>query len=155
MHCRYTYNSRYPQINPVNGTTLMKKNHEVSDGELKKVIADFLEMGHIENIVSMFRQDPQYYKWSGDILQDERFNVRLGMAVLFEELKEIQPDELSKAVPSLLPLLDSNKSLFRGEAVSLLGIINTPEAKNLIKAKQNDPSPQVREMVEMVLEEIS
>lgn len=133
----------------------MEKKHEVSDTELKKVIADFLEMGHIENIISMFRQDPQYYRWSGDILQDERFNVRLGMAVLFEELKEIQPDELSKAVPSLLPLLDSDKSLFRGEAVSLLGIIGTAEARDLIRAKQDDPSPQVREMVDMVLEELS
>jgi len=131
----------------------MKKNHEVSDAELKKVIADFLEMGHIENIVSMFRQDPQYYKWSGDILQDERFNVRLGMAVLFEELKEIQPDELTRAIPSLLPLLENENALMRGEAVSLLGIIGTVEARNLIKAKINDPSPQVREMVEMVLEE--
>jgi hypothetical protein len=133
----------------------MKKNHEVSDAELKKVIADFLEMGHIENIVSMFRQDPQYYKWSGDILQDERFNVRLGMAVLFEELKEIQPDELTGAVPSLLPLLENENALMRGEAVSLLGIIGTAEVRNIIRAKKNDPSPQVREMVEMVLEEIS
>lgn len=133
----------------------MEKNHEVSDAELKKVIADFLEMGHIENIVSMFRQDPQYFKWSGDILKDERFNVRLGMTVLFEDLKEIQPDELSKAVPSLLPLLENENALIRGEAVSLLGIIGTPEARILIKAKQNDPSPQVREMVEMVLEEIA
>ena len=131
----------------------MKKNHEVSDAELKKVIADFLEMGHIENIVSMFRQDPQYYKWSGDILQDERFNVRLGMTVLFEELKETQPDELAKAVPSLLPLLENENALMRGEAISLLGIIGTAEARNPIKAKQNAPSPQVREMVEMVLEE--
>ena len=105
----------------------MKKNHGVSDAELKKVIADFLEMGHIENIVSMFRQDPQYFAWSGDILNDERFNVRLGMVVLFEELVKILPHELVKAVPSLLPLLNDENSLIRGEAVTLLGIINTPE----------------------------
>lgn len=133
----------------------MEKNHEVSDVELKKVIADFLEMGHIENIVSMFRQDPQYYKWSGDILQDERFNVRLGMAVLFEELKEIQPKELTGAIPSLLPLLEGDDALMRGETISLLGIIGTDEARTLIESKQNDPSPQVREMVELVLEEMS
>ncbi len=77
------------KFSTANGTASMEKNHEVSDAELKKVIADFLEMGHIENIVSMFRQDPQYYMWSGDILKDERFNVRLGMTVLFEELKEM------------------------------------------------------------------
>lgn len=129
----------------------MKKNHEVSDEELKKVIADFLEMGHIENITSMFRQDSRYYAWSGDLLRDERFNVRLGMAVLFEELREIQPQNLALAVPSLLPLLDDDNPLIRGEAVSLLALTGTPEAKDHIEKMHNDPSPQVREMVELVL----
>ncbi len=55
---------------------------EVSDKELLKVIKDFLEMGHVENIAAMFRQDPRYFQWSGDILDDERFNVRLGVSVL-------------------------------------------------------------------------
>lgn len=133
----------------------MEKNHEVSDTELKKVIADFLEMGHIENIVAMFRQEPEYFSWSGEILRDERFNVRLGMSVLFEEMKEIQPKSLEKAMPSLLALLKDENSLMRGEAVSLLGIIATPEAKKHIQSKIHDPSPQVREMVELVLEETS
>lgn len=87
------------------GYNFNEKNHEVSDEELKKVIADFLEMGHIENITSMFRQDSRYYAWSGDLLRDERFNVRLGMAVLFEELREIQPQNLALAVPSSCPCL--------------------------------------------------
>lgn len=130
----------------------MQKNHEVSDEELKSVIADFLEMGHIDNIVAMFRQDPRYYSWSGDILKDQRFNVRLGMAVLFEELKTIQPTELETALDSLLPLLDAEEPLYRGEAVSLLGIINSPKAREAIEQKRNDPSPQVREMVRLVLE---
>ncbi len=145
MHCRCNLTTN------LNGTTSMQKNHEVSDEELKNVIADFLEMGHIENIAAMFRQDPKYYSWSGDLLQDERFNVRLGMAVLFEELHILQPDQLEKALPSLLPLLEAEEPLYRGEAVSLLGIINSPEALFHVKAKKDDPSPQVREMVELVL----
>lgn len=131
----------------------MKNNHEVSDEDLKKVIADFLEMGHIENIVAMFRQDPDYYAWTGELLRDERFNVRLGIAVLFEELKAIQPEKLEKAIDSLLPLLDDENPLLRGEAVSLLGVIGTREAKKHIHTKSNDPSPQVREMVDLVLTE--
>jgi len=131
----------------------MQKNHEVSDEELKNVIADFLEMGHIENIVAMFRQDPRYYTWSGDLLKDQRFNVRLGMAVLFEELKIIQPQELEKAEDALIPLLDAEEPLYRGEAVSLLGIINSAKARRHIEKRKDDPSPQVREMVELVLED--
>lgn len=131
----------------------MRNKHEVSDRELKSVIADFLEMGHIENIIAMFRHEPRYYAWTGELLRDERFNVRLGIAVLFEELKIVQPEELEKALESLLPLLEDENPLLRGEAVSLLGVIGTKDAKKHIHSKSNDPNPQVREMVELVLSE--
>ena len=49
--------------------------NDVSDAELLSVIKDFLEMGHVDNIVAMFDRDPRYFKWTGDILQDERFAV--------------------------------------------------------------------------------
>lgn len=127
--------------------------NEVSDSELKKVIADFLEMGHVENIVSMFKRENRYYQWSGELLQDERFNVRLGMAILFEELKTTMPDMTHLAIPALQPLLNHESPLIRGEAIGILGIINTDGAVKLIKTLENDPSEQVREMVEMTLEE--
>ncbi len=75
------------------------------------------------------------------------------MAVLFEELKIIQPQELEKAEDSLIPLLDAEEPLYRGEAVSLLGIINSAKARRHIEKRKNDPSPQVREMVELILKE--
>ena len=123
----------------------------VSDQELKKVIADFLDQGHVENIVAMFRREQKYYEWTGEILSDERFSVRLGVSVLFEELLQIQPEKLPMAIPSLVKLLDSENPLLRGEAVSILGLIDTEEAIAPIKLLQDDPSPQVREMVELVL----
>jgi hypothetical protein len=125
----------------------------VSDDELKRVIKDFLEMGHVENIVAMFRRDPHYYTWTGEILDDERFNVRLGVAVLFEELQSLQPEKLKLAIPSLSRLLQSASALMRGEAISILGIIGTDQAINLIREMLTDPSPQVREMAELVLED--
>jgi hypothetical protein len=125
--------------------------NEVTDQELKKVIADFLDQGHVENIIAMFRRDPQYYEWTGDILLDERYNVRLGVTVLFEELRTIQPDKPALAIPSLVKLLDSENPIMRGEAVSILGIIGTSEAMTLVRSLQSDPSPQVREMVQLVL----
>lgn len=126
--------------------------NEVSDQELKKVIADFLDQGHVENIVAMFRREPKYYAWTGEILSDERFSVRLGISVLFEELRAIQPDEVTLAIPSLTTLLHAEEPLIRGEAVSVLGIIGSSEAMAAIRQLQNDPSPQVREMVQLVLE---
>jgi hypothetical protein len=127
---------------------------DVSDTELKKVIADFLEMGHVDNIVAMFRREPAYYGWTGEILDDERFAVRVGVAVLVEELKKIQPEKLPLAIPSLVRLLCTESPTIRGEAIGLLGLIGTAEAVGHIRALQTDPSPQVREMVELVLEEL-
>ncbi len=126
---------------------------EVSDQELKKVMADFLDQGHVENIVAMFRREPKYYEWTGELLNDERFSVRLGVSVLFEELQAIQPDKLPLAIPSLVKLLDSEESLIRGEAVSMLGLIGTKEAIAKVHQLHKDPNPQVREMVQLVLAE--
>ena len=126
---------------------------QVSDKELKKVIADFLEMGHVDNIIAMFRRDPRYYCWIGEILADERFAVRLGVSVLVEDLKSLQPERLPMAIPSLGKALDSEEPLYRGEAVNILGIIGTSEAIELVRTKLADPSPQVREMAGIVLDE--
>lgn len=132
---------------------MKKPPNEVSDQELKQVIADFLDQGHVENIVAMFRREPKYYGWTGEILSDDRFSVRLGVSVLFEELQTMQPDQLPLAIPSLIKLLDSEQPLLRGEAVSLLGIIGTKAAMAAIGRLASDPNPQVREMVELVLAE--
>lgn len=128
---------------------------EVSDKELKTVIADFLEMGHVENIIAMFRKDPAYYDWTGEILDDERFAVRVGVAILFEELKKLQPEKVQLAIPSLLRLLNAESANIRGEAIGILGTIGTDEAVAHIRQMVSDPSPQVQEMVELVLEELS
>ncbi len=127
---------------------------EVSDTELKKVIRDFLEMGHVENIVAMFRREPAYYEWTGEILDDERLAVRLGVSILFEDLKSIQPEKLYLAIPSLTELLQSDSPNIRGEAIGVLGIIGTAEAYEHIRTLATDPSPQVREMVELTLEDL-
>jgi len=128
--------------------------NQVSDDELQRVIADFLDMGHVENIVAMFRREPRYYDWTGEILADRRFAVRLGVSILFEELKALQPERLALAVPSLRRVLRSEEPLLRGEAVSVLGIIGTTEAIELVRAGLADPSPQVREMAALVLDEL-
>jgi len=132
---------------------MKNQKNEVSDKELQTVIADFLEMGHVENIISMFRHEPDYFRWTGIFLSDERINVRLGLAILFEEFRAIAPDMMTLAIPSLADLLHSPEPLYRGEAISLLGFIGNEESLALIKEHAEDPSPQVREMVAMVLEE--
>lgn len=139
--------------NKSNGAIVLKE--EVSDEELKRVIGDFLEMGHVENIFEMFKREPLYYTWAGELLDDERFAVRLGISVLFEELKVHHPHDLSLAVPSLLQALNSGSSHVRGEAVSVLGIIGTLEALEGVRRALDDASPQVVEIAIDVLEEFA
>ncbi|MHB8148886.1 MAG: HEAT repeat domain-containing protein [Desulfobulbia bacterium] len=127
--------------------------HKKEQTELIAVIADFLEMGHVENIMAMFKQDTSLYALSGELLRDERFMVRMGMAVLFDELKVIREQEVALAIPALLPILDEETPWMRGEAVNLLGIIGTPEALVYIKSLADDPEPQIREMVRDILAE--
>lgn len=126
---------------------------EVSDAELKKVIGDFLEMGHVENIVAMFRKEPDYFEWTGEILQDDRFNVRLGLTIVFEELQSEAEKNFHRALPSLEEVLSHESSLIRGEAIGILGIIGTTKALELVRSMASDPNAQVREMVAFILED--
>lgn len=128
-----------------------QKKEDVSDEELLKVIADFLEMGHAQNIVEMFKQDSRYYEWVGPLLTDERFAVRLGVSVLFEYLIEERPEDVHLAIPSLSNVLKHETPWVRGEALSVLAIIGTPDAIALIKTLETDPAPEVAAIVQDIL----
>ncbi len=124
------------------------------DTGLVKIIADFIEQGLVENIVVMFKRDPSLYELTGELLRDERFMVRMGVAVLFEELVEIRPKDVALAIPSLLPLLEDETPFVRGEAVNILGIIGTSEALDQVRKLEADPDPQVVEIVADILSSI-
>lgn len=117
------------------------------DIDMVKVIGDFLELGHVENIVAMFKQDIRLYNIVGSLIRDERFAVRLGTAVLFEELAMLQPKETALAIPSLLPLLQDENPFLRGESATILGIIGSPVALQHLLPLKDDPDPQVREII--------
>jgi len=123
---------------------MMNKDYSI---DLLQVVGDFLELGHVENIVAMYKQDTGLYNLAGDLIRDERFAVRLGTAVLFEELAVVQPNEIFLAIPSLLPLLQEENPLLRGEAATILGIIGSPAALQHLLPLADDPDPQVREII--------
>ncbi|NLB05467.1 MAG: HEAT repeat domain-containing protein, partial [Desulfobulbaceae bacterium] len=118
---------------------------------LLQVIVDFLAMGYADNIVAMFRQEPRYWEWTGRLLTDERYAVRLGVLVLFEQLVVLCPEKLPLAIPSLAEQLDNPVDWVRGEAVSVLGLIASDEALDLVRSRLDDRSPQVREIAHDIL----
>ncbi len=124
---------------------------EIDDEALLQVIADFLALGHVDNIRAMMLQEPRYLAWSGRLLTDERYAVRLGVSVLFEILVELCPQQLHRAIPGLIVQLRHTEPWVRGEAASVLGIIGTPPALAALPALLADPSPQVREIVHDLL----
>ena len=120
---------------------------EPDDKEMISVIADFLEQGLVDNIVSMFKADSHYYPLVGEVLKDERFAVRLGVSVLFEELVAAGAEGVGLAVPALIKLLDpATPAYVRGEAAGVLGIIGSPEALAALAPLVNDDDPQVAEI---------
>jgi hypothetical protein len=121
--------------------------------DILKVIEDFLELGHVENIVAMFKQDRSLYSLTGDLIRDERFTVRLGVAVLFEELAALHLDDIQLAIPALLPLLKETNPILRGEAATILGIIGNEEAIGNLQTLQSDPDQQVLEIVTDILDQ--
>ncbi len=129
---------------------MVNKDYTIS---LLQVIGDFLELGHVENILAMFKQDTGLYNLSADLIRDERFSVRLGTAVLFEELAVIRPNDISLAIPSLIPLLHEKNPFLRGEAATILGIIGSPAALQHLEALAADPDPQVREIITDILKQ--
>lgn len=126
---------------------------EVDDTELLGVIADFLEMGHVENIVAMFAATPLYYSWTGKFLTDERFAVRLGVSVLFEYLVDQYPDDVQLAIPSLKKALNHPTPWVRGKAVSVLAIIGTHEALTTVAPMVNDQDIQVASIARDIMKE--
>ena len=124
----------------------------IDDTELLHVIADFLALGHVDNIVAMFRQDPRYFHWTGPLLTDNRYAVRLGVSVLFEHLVSLCPENVSLALPSLEAQLDNPHVWMRGEALSILAIIGSEDALKLVRVHLNDPAPQVAEVAHDILD---
>ena len=75
----------------------------------------------------------------------------LGVLVLFEQLVVLCPEKLPLAIPSLAAQLDNPVDWVRGEAVSVLGLIASDSALDLVRSRLDDRSPQVREIAHDIL----
>jgi hypothetical protein len=128
--------------------------HPVNDDNLVSMIADYMEQGFLENIIDMFRKDSGLYSFVGELIQDERVRVRVGVTALVEELREKDFMNISRALPSLLPLLDHPTALVRGDAANLVGIIGDLGSVSLLKKLLHDANADVRLIAKEAIEEI-
>jgi hypothetical protein len=132
----------------------MEKKKE-EDHNLVILIADYMESGFLENIIDMFRHDSGLYRLAGELIQDERVRVRIGITALIEELRKLDPEHISEAVPFLLPLLAHREPVVRGDSANLLGIIGDKKAIRALEPLLEDRNANVRLIAGEAIEEIN
>lgn len=116
--------------------------------EIKKMVADYMEGGFLDNIIAMFRQDKSFYSLIGDILGDERQRVRIGIIALVETLIEDDYIHLLSAIPGIAAQLNNPSPTIRGDAAHMLGIIGHKDALSYLSDAADDDHVQVREAVD-------
>ena len=116
------------------------------------MIADYMERGFLENIVDMFLHDSSLYGLIGELIQDERVRVRLGVTALMEELAQKDKTNILRSAPSLMPLLSHHEPVVRGDAANLVGIAGFREAATELARLLSDENPNVRIIAQEALE---
>ena len=126
----------------------------IEDFDMKTMIADYMERGFLDNIVDVFKHDRSLYVYLGDLMTDERIRVRLGISVLVETLKIEDSENITKAIPYILPLLKNENPVLRGDAAYLLEIIGHPDAVPFLRGMAEDEDANVRMIAEEALRDI-
>lgn len=122
--------------------------------DLVQLIADHMENGFLENIIDMFRHDSSLYKLTGSLIQDERVRVRIGITALMEELKRLDAENISRALPGLLLLVDHTEPFVRGDSANLIGIIGDRNTLSSLERLLADENENVRLIAKEAIEEI-
>jgi HEAT repeat protein len=125
-----------------------------ADPALGAMIADYMENGFLDNIIDMFRHDSGLYRLVGELIQDERVRVRIGITAMMEELRSLDGPRYLDAVPVLLPLLDHDNPVVRGDATNILGIIGDGAVLPALRRALEDEDPNVRLIAREAIEEI-
>jgi hypothetical protein len=116
--------------------------------ETKKMVADYMEGGFLDNIIAMFRQDKNMYLLVGDLLADERQRVRIGMIALVETLIDGDYANVLTAIPGIGEQLINPNPTIRGDAAHLLGIIGHKDALPYLLEVKGEDHELVKETID-------
>ena len=132
----------------------MLKKVAAEQFDFKKMIADYMENGLLDNIVDMFKHDTNLYSLIGNLLTDERMRVRIGATALIETLKQEDPENVDRSLPYIIQVLDDENPVYRGDAAYLLGILAHPDAVQPLKRMLHDENENVRIIAGEAIEDI-
>jgi hypothetical protein len=122
--------------------------------DTKKMIAEYMENGCLENIIDMFKHDRSLYGLVTDLMTDERMRVRIGTVALLETLHKDDPQNIERAIPLVVRLLKDGNPLTRGDAAYVLGLIGDEKAIPHLEALKNDEDSNVRMIAKEAIEDI-
>src|SRR5512139_546761 len=127
----------------------------MNDDETQAMLIEHMGRGFLENIIALFRQEPELMRFIPAMIADEQVAVRLGTTALVEELAAPEHrDRLRAAVPGLVGLLGNENPTIRGDAANLLGLIGDPAADGPLRRLLEDPNAAVREIAGDALRDI-
>lgn len=118
------------------------------------MIAEHMETGFLDNIIDLFKHDKSYYPYLGDLMGDERGQVRIGTFALVETMMDEDYENIVSAIPGIAKLLKDENPTIRGDAAHLLGVIGHRDALPFLSAISDEKSPLVKETIEEAIEEI-
>ncbi|KWT92167.1 HEAT repeat domain-containing protein [Candidatus Magnetominusculus xianensis] len=123
------------------------------------MIADYMEKGFLDNIIDMFRYEPDIYPVAARLISDERMRVRLGAIALLESLVDMNFVYLEAVANSIAPLLKSKGVLIRGDAAYSLGIIgdarHIPQLQDLLDDEIPDVAESAMDSIEAIRQRIN
>jgi hypothetical protein len=129
------------------------KDREDSESTIK-MIAEHMETGFLENIIDLFKHDKSYYPYIGNLMGDERGQVRIGTFALVETMMDEDFEHIVSAIPGIAKLLKDKNPTIRGDAAHLLGVIGHKNALPFLSAIPDEKNALVRKAIEEAIEEI-
>jgi hypothetical protein len=124
------------------------------NSDLKKMIADYMEGGLLDNIIDMFKHDKNLYELVTELMTDERMRVRIGVTALLETLILEDPENVKKTIPRILFLLKHENPVIRGDAAYILGTIGDVEVVPSLQEIISDENENVRIIAKEAIEDI-
>ena len=124
------------------------------NSDLKKMVADYMEGGMLDNIIDMFRRDKSLYSIVTDLMTDERMRVRIGVTALLETLIHEDEENVKKTVPQMFSLLKNANPVIRGDVANILGIIGGTDVIPFLREMSTDENENVRIIAKESVEDI-
>jgi HEAT repeat protein len=132
----------------------MMKSNSIDPSDIRTMIADYMEKGFLENIIDMYKYDSSLYTHIGELMKDERLIVRIGISALLDTLKTEDFKNISKAIPSILPLLKDKNPVLRSDAAYFLGMIGNKDVIHFLRDVIDDEDENVRVIAKEAIEDI-